>query len=90
VSVNSYEFEGSYGILFMSKSPSFCPVTQMKKLLLIIFTLNLASVEASVDLDLYSGEVVVSSQSEAERNEVIPEALIQVLQKLSGQREMPF
>ena len=62
----------------------------MKKLLLIIFTLYLASVEASVDLDLYSGEIVVSSQSEAERNEVIPEALIQVLQKLSGQREMPF
>jgi len=40
--------------------------------------------------DLYSGEVVVASQSEDDRNEAIPEALIRVLQKLSGQREMPI
>ena len=90
MSVNSYVFEVSYGILFISKSPSFCPVTQMKKTLLIIFTLYLVMDPVMADVDLYSGEVVVASQSEADRNAAVPEALIQVLQKLSGRREMPF
>jgi hypothetical protein len=62
----------------------------MKKTLLIIFTLYLFSVEAYAVVDLYSGEVVVSTQGEDDRNEAVPEALIQVLQKLSGRREMPF
>ncbi len=62
----------------------------MKKVLLIILTLYLATVDAVADTKLYSGEVVVASQAEEERNEVIPEALIQVLQKISGQREMPI
>jgi len=62
----------------------------MNKTLLIIFTLYLISVEAFAGVDLYSGEVVVASQGEADRKEAVPEALIQVLQKLSGQREMPF
>lgn len=62
----------------------------MKKTLLIILTLYLATVEAFADLDLYSGEVVVANQGEIERNGAVPEALIQVLQKLSGRREMPF
>jgi hypothetical protein len=62
----------------------------MKKTLLMIFTLYLASVEVFADVNLYSGEVVVASQGEADRNEAVPEALIQVLQKLSGRREMPL
>jgi hypothetical protein len=60
----------------------------MKKTLLIIFTLFLLSAEAFAVVDLYSGDVVVSSQGDDDRNEAVPAALIQVLQKLSGQREM--
>ena len=63
---------------------------QIKKILLIIIILHLSVIEAVADVSLYSGEVVVPSQSEADRNAAIPEALIQVLQKLSGQREMPI
>lgn len=62
----------------------------MKKLLLLYISLHLSVVYAVDKGNLYQGEVVVPSQSEADRNEAIPEALIQVLQKLSGQREMPF
>jgi hypothetical protein len=61
----------------------------MKKLLLIFITLHLSAVSAVADESLYSGEVAVPSQSESDRNQAIPEALIQVLQKLSGKREMP-
>ncbi len=62
----------------------------MKKLLLIIVTLHLSVANAVADSNLYSAEVVVAGQTEADRNEVLPEALIQVLQKLSGQREIPL
>ena len=62
---------------------------QMKKLLFIIIVLHLSVSMALAQTSLYSGEVVVASQSEEDRNAAIPEALIQVLQKLSGQREMP-
>jgi len=62
----------------------------MKKLLLILFTLILSAVDAVAEINLYSGEVLVFSQSESDRNEAIPEALIQVLKKLSGQRELPL
>lgn len=62
----------------------------MKKLLLIIVTLHLSIAQLSADTNLYSGEVSVASQTEADRNAAIPEAFIQVLQKLSGQREMPL
>lgn len=41
-------------------------------------------------LDLYSGEVVVEDQGAAERLRSVPSALIQVLQKHSGQRELPL
>jgi len=61
----------------------------MKKILLILMMLHLSVVEALADANLYSGEVVVPGQGEIDRNEAIPEALIQVFQKLSGQREMP-
>lgn len=62
---------------------------QMKRLLLIFITLHLSVVAAVADTNLYSGEVLVLSQSEADRIEALPEALIQVLQKLSGKRELP-
>jgi len=72
------------------KKPYFYLVMQMKRLLLIFITLHLSAVTAVADINLYSGEVLVSSQSETDRVEALPEALIQVLQKLSGQREMPL
>jgi len=62
----------------------------VKKFLLILIALHLSVAGVVADESLYSGEVLVNSQAEAERNQAIPEALIQVLQKLSGQREMPF
>ena len=62
---------------------------QIIKILFMLVTLHLSVTLAVAEEDLYSGEIVVPSQSEAVRNEAIPEALIQVLQKLSGQREMP-
>lgn len=62
----------------------------MKKILLTILILYLATVDAVAEINLYSGEAVVASQAEDDRNEAIPEALIQVLQKLSGQREIPI
>lgn len=61
----------------------------MNKLLLILLLLAFNSSYAVADIDLYSGEVVVAGQGVAERNEAIPGALIRVLQKLSGEREMP-
>jgi hypothetical protein len=59
-----------------------------RRLLIILFMLLLPAVAMAVD-GLYSGEVAVPDQSEAERVEAVPEALIQVLQKISGQRELP-
>ncbi len=64
-------------------------VVQVKKLLLIIVLLHLPLAGVVADVDLYSGEVAVASQGEADRLEAIPAALIQVLQKVSGKREMP-
>jgi len=61
----------------------------MNKILLIIVTLHLSVTQAVADFDLYSGEVVVASQTETDRNQAMPEAFLQVLQKLSGQREIP-
>ena len=61
----------------------------MKKLLLIIVLLYLPFTGVMADDALYSGEVVVPGQGDADRLEAVPEALIQVLQKISGQREMP-
>jgi hypothetical protein len=61
----------------------------MKKLLLILFMLPMSAVPAVATANLYSGEVVVPDQSESSRTDAIPDALIQVLQKLSGQRDIP-
>ena len=63
---------------------------QIKKLLLMVFILHLPVAVAVAEESLYSGEVVVSSQGAEDRSEALPDALIQVLQKLSGQREVPF
>ena len=71
------------------KKPIFYLVVQMKKILLIFITLHLFASHAMADINLYSGEVFVASQSEADRRVALPDALIQVLQKLSGQREIP-
>jgi len=62
----------------------------VKKLLLIIVLLHLPFAGVLADDTLYSGEVAVSSQGDAERLEAVPEALIQVLQRISGQREVPL
>jgi len=71
-----------------SAKPNRLLVAQMKKLLLIIVALSLSVAQASPAINLYAGEVVVSSQAEADRNRAIPQAFVQVLEKLSGQREI--
>jgi hypothetical protein len=57
------------------------------KIILVFLIFFSARVQAQ---DLYSGEVVVEGQSAAERLKSVPAALIQVLQKHSGQRELPM
>lgn len=64
-------------------------VTQMIKYLLLLVCLLMSSVHAYAEVDLYAGEVAVASQSEADRSLALPFALTQVLQKLSGLRELP-
>jgi len=60
----------------------------MKRILLIIVILHLSVTQLLADTNLYSGEVFVASQDESDRDAAVPEALLQVLQKLSGQREI--
>jgi len=62
---------------------------QMKIVLVLIIALHLSVSWAASPADLYSGEVAVASQTEEDRNQALPEALMQVLQKLSGERELP-
>jgi hypothetical protein len=62
----------------------------MKKLLLIIITLHLSVFDAVAESNLYSGEVAVASQSGVDRKKAMPDALVQVMQKLSGLREIPL
>jgi len=80
----------SYVILLGLEITLFLPVVQMKKILLIIITLHLSVSHAVADVDLYSGEVFVASQSVADRDKALPAALAQVLEKLSGLRELPL
>ena len=61
----------------------------MLKVLLIIILLYLPASHALADTGLYTGEVVVSGQGQADRDAAVPDALIQVLQKQSGQTELP-
>lgn len=60
---------------------------RLYKLLLIFLALLSTNALA---LELYSGEVVVLDQGARERLQAVPAALIQVLQKHSGQRELPI
>lgn len=62
----------------------------MKKILPILSLLLLCSTTVFAAPDLYTGEVAVVGQGEKERKEVVPEALIRVLQKLSGKRDLPI
>lgn len=61
----------------------------MKKLRLTMTVLLLLANGVAAQEGLYEGEVLIPGQSQHERNEAIPAALIQVLQKLTGQRELP-
>jgi hypothetical protein len=57
-----------------------------------ILALMLAACACCLDaraLELYAGEALVDGKTAAERREAIPAALINVLQKQSGQRELP-
>ena len=65
-------------------------IMQMKRMLFVFFMLQLSVAGVLADENLYSGEVAVASQSAEDRSQVLPDALIQVLQKLSGQREISF
>lgn len=62
---------------------------QMNKALAMLVVLLFGQTSAFADVDLYSGEVAVASQSAADRDQALPGALRQVLQKLSGLRELP-
>lgn len=61
----------------------------MKKILLILILAHLAVADLCLASELYSGSVAVSSQGEEDRRDAIPDALIQVLQKLSGLHDIP-
>lgn len=60
----------------------------MPRILLCLLLLALAPGLSAADGDLYSGSVTVEGQGEAERNARLPAALLHVLRKLSGQREL--
>jgi hypothetical protein len=62
----------------------------MPSIRLIACLLVLACSFQARALDLYSGEVFVTGHGVEERSRAAPAALIQVLQKLSGQRELPL
>ena len=62
---------------------------QMNKALAVLVALLFSYTSVFADVDLYSGEVPVASQSVAERDQALPGALAQVLQKLTGLRELP-
>ena len=61
----------------------------MKRILLTFLILASAAPAGVVAQDIYAGVVPVEGQGEAERRQVLPDALIQVLQKYSGQRDLP-
>ena len=61
----------------------------MNKALAVLVALLFSHTSAFADVDLYSGEVPVASQSAADRGQALPGALAQVLQKLTGLRQLP-
>lgn len=62
----------------------------MRKFTLSILLLSVFGCLPAFAQNLYSGEVSVVDQSVTERQKATPAALIQVLQKHSGQREIPL
>ena len=62
----------------------------MKRILLVLIMLHAPLAGILADESLYSGSVVVPGQGEEDRKAALPEAFIQVLQKLSGLREIPI
>lgn len=85
----------AYGILFAVAVGAIKPADSNFKMLrfsrlpvtiLLILILSPAPVSAE-PLDLYMGEAAVASQEVSERKSVLPQALKQVLQKLSGLRD---
>ena len=61
----------------------------MRKSLLLALLLTPLSVGVARGEGLYSGTVPVTGQGAEERGRALPDALIQVLQKLSGKRDLP-
>ena len=61
----------------------------MLRLTLTILLCAVVGIARAAVPDLYSGFVPVSGTGEAERQQAMPSALIHVLQKLSGIRELP-
>ncbi len=62
---------------------------QMNKALATLVVLLFGLTNVFAEVDLYSGDVSVASQSAADRDQALPGALRQVLQKLSGLRNLP-
>lgn len=60
------------------------------KILKVCLVLALAAAAPAGAVDLYSGDVSVPDQGVSERQKAVPAALIQVLQKHSGLRELPL
>ena len=61
----------------------------MLRLTLTILLCAVVGIARAAVPDLYAGFVPVSGTGEAERQQAMPSALIHVLQKLSGIRELP-
>lgn len=70
---------------FNLKMPQFPRVPALVTILLMLILVP-APASAAPE-DLYTGEVAVTSQQASERKQVLPQALLQVLQKLSGLRD---
>ena len=64
------------------------PVPMLRLTLTILLCAAVGIAQAAA-ADLYAGFVPVSGTGEAERQQAMPSALIHVLQKLSGVRELP-
>jgi len=82
----------SYLLLQMAQACRRIPIFKMprfpKLLVTILLTLFLSPVPVKAEqLNLYTGEVTVADQQASERKRALPQALLQVLQKLSGLRD---
>ena len=64
-------------------------MTHLTRAIATLTLLLMGLTGAIAETDLYSGDVIVASQSEVDRNEALPVALSQVLQKLTGLGQLP-